>query len=164
MSDQTLERHDVALFQRAVVRSVTLSILLASDYVPKSTPPPVRELVSMELPRVLGTIMRQENLGLDIEPQLQAMFTPTPKELLRLVCGRVRDVKKATSLITERGHHDMVFDSLMYSRKPPTATEERIAETTQEVAECLGVAMDADEQIERVGSQYEQIHYQIVRA
>lgn len=153
----------VDLFQKAVVRSVTLSLLLASDYVPDSTPPPIRELVSMELPRVLGTLMRQENLGLDIESQLQAMFTTTPKDLLQSVCGRLRDFEKATALITERGHHDMVFESLLYSRKPPTATEDRIAETTQYVAKILGVTIDPEEQIEYVGTQYEQIHYHIVK-
>lgn len=149
-------------FRKAVAQSVALSILLVSDYVPRSKPPPVSELVERELPRVLATVMRVENLGLDLERHLTVAVCSNPQKLLADVCQALQNVPEAIRAIRDHGHHDMVFDALRYTRKQPTATVDSLEAVTKEVANCLGVEWD-EKDVDRLGDQYDSIHYQIIK-
>lgn len=149
-------------FRRDVVSSVTLNCLFAMDFVPRAKPPPPSEMVARELPTVLSAVCTSQNLGLDVEAKLRGFATADPAELLNEVCAAVRDVEKARRDVVERGHDDMVFSVLTYSRKPPTATEDRIRRMTRQVADILQVRIP-DEFYERVGETYDHLHGSIVR-
>lgn len=149
-------------FTKAVVSSVTLSCLLSMDFVPNSKPPPVKEMVQMELPRVLSVIMRTQNLGIQLERELHAGLCSDPADLLKRVSEAVKDHRAAAQEILERGHVDSVFSTLMYTRKPPTATSRRITKYTKDVAEVLGV--DVPEELDAfIGDIYESTHGMLVK-
>lgn len=138
---------EAADFAADVVRSVTLSCLLAMDFVPGSRPPPVAEMVRNELPRVLTV----RSVLADV-PRLRASLGTfafadelerlPPAEALRAYASRAATVgalDAAGRLIRERGHRDGILAALKYRRKPPTATDERVADLTAAVAGVLGV-------------------------
>lgn len=148
-------------FTRAVVSSVTLSCLLSMDFVPNSKPPPTIEMVQMELPRVLSVITRTCNLGMALERELNG-FCSDPADLLRRTTAAVKDHDAAARQILEHGHVDGLFATLMYTRKPPTATSRRITKYTRDVAEVLQV--DVPEELDAfIGDIYEATHGMLVK-
>lgn len=148
-------------FHKAVVTSVSLSCLLSMDFVPHSKPPPVHKMVECELPRVLGVIARKQRLG-GIEIELHRATCDDPADLLRRVTDAIKDLDAATTAVIEHGHEDMVFSVMHYMRKPPTATQERIAKISREVAKTLGVEVPREFDA-IVGDAYDAAHSHIVR-
>lgn len=149
-------------FRRDVVSSVTLNCLFVMDFVPRSKPPPVADMVAHELPTVLSAVCKTQNLGPDVEAKLRGYAAADPAKLLDEACAAIKDVDKARREVVERGHDDMVFSALTYSRKPPTATNERIRRLTRQVAEILNVRIP-DGFDDRVGETYDYLHGTIVR-
>jgi len=147
-------------FRQAVVKSVALSCLLTMDFVPRSKPPPVEDMVKHELPRVLKTVTKRQVLG-PIEREL-ADYTFDPASLLQRVTDVVKNFDKATEDVTEHGHKDMVYSALTYTRKPPTATCDRISKMTSDVANVLGVNIPNDFN-DRVGEMYDTAHGMLIR-
>lgn len=146
-------------FREAVVKSVALSCLLARDYVPQGAPPPTAEMVAHELPRVLHTLSAiQSTVGMGLE----ALVATDPPALLEATAARVVDVRRATALIIERGHQDMVYSAMTYMHKPPLATARRIQKVTMEVARCLGVDV-SDDFDDGVGDMYDNAHGMLMR-
>jgi hypothetical protein len=147
---------DVAKFQRAVVTAVSLSCLLTMDYVPKSKPPKIEEMTRNELPRILSILP-------DAGSSLAMSFKcPNPAMLLKDVTARITDLSKATDIMHDHGHQDMVFSALQYIRKPPTATAARIQKITRTVAKVLEVPIPNDFD-DFVGDAYEAVHGMLIR-
>jgi hypothetical protein len=147
-------------FRQDVVKSVALSCLLAMDYVPGSKPPPIAEMVSHELPRVLSTVQKVQPLG-PVEHELTAP-TADPVGLLQRVVEKITDFGRARDVVIDHGHEDMVFSALRYTRKPPTATCNRIRRTARQVAKvlCVDIPDDFDE---RIGEMYDVAHGMLVK-
>jgi hypothetical protein len=150
-------------FQRAVVKSVALSCLLTLDFVSKSRPPPIKEMVANELPRVLGVldpdVISLAGLRLDGP-------ATDPADLLAQVTDRLIVAKKVwpgADIVEKQGHVDPVFSAVHFYRKPPTATERRIQDYTMGVARVLNVAID-DAFDDDVGQAYDAAHTMLVRA
>lgn len=148
-------------FHRSVVTSVSLSCLLSMDYVPGCKPPPVAEMVSIELPRVLSVITRKQHLG-GVEVELRQGVCADPAGLLKRVTDAVKDLTEASTLVLDHGHEDMVFSALQYTRKPPTATCARIKNISKEVASILQVDIP-DNFDEFLGDVYDTTHGMLTR-
>ena len=148
-------------FKRDVVQSVAMSCLLAMDYVPNSKPPPLREMVSRELPRVLSCILKTQGLG-GVEVELHRDFCDDPAGLLERVEQALRDVEAARNVVRNEGHHDAIFSAVSYMRKAPTATCARIEKISRGVARELGVAVPEDFD-QRVGDAYDEIYGALMR-
>lgn len=148
-------------FQYAVVSSVALSCLLTMDFVPRSKPPPVAEMVKHELPRVLNVVAKTQRLG-PVEVELHTGYCADPAELLVNVTRSVSDYVKATKDVLNHGHEDMVLSALQYSRKPPTATESRLQQMTRDVAVALKVDIP-DGFHEFIGDAYDTVHGALIR-
>ena len=147
-------------FHRDVVKSVALSCLLSMDFVPGAKPPPTAEMVRHELPRVLRTVAQTQVLG-PVELEL-GNYTSDPVDLLKRVTERVTDFEKARDAVVAHGHHDTVFSAMMYMRKQPTATCNRIRRVTKDVAAALDVDVTDDFE-ERIGEIYDATHGMLMR-
>jgi hypothetical protein len=158
----SLDRPSAAEFRREVVASVALNCLLAMDFVPNSKPPSVREMTSRELPRVLACVVAVERLSPGIEAELRRDTCDDPADLLERVVNGVKDLDAAARVVKERGHVDHVYSALMYTRKPPTATCERIRRIAVKAARVLGVEVPEDFD-QRVGDRYDNAHGMLVK-
>ena len=147
-------------FHRDVVKSVALSCLLSMDFVPGAKPPPADEMVRHELPRVLRTVAQTQVLG-PVELEL-GQYTANPVDLLRRVTERITDFPKASEAVITQGHLDTVFSAMMYMRKQPTATCNRIRRVTRDVAAALEVDVP-DDFDERIGEMYDATHGMLLR-
>jgi len=148
-------------FRQDVVKSVALSCLLTMDFVPKSRPPPIAEMVQHELPRILSTIAKTQSLGA-VEVELRHAVCADPVGLLEQTTTAITNFDLARDAVTDHGHEDMVLSALRYSGKPPTATCDRIAEITRKVARVLKVDVP-DDFDERIGEAYDKTHTGMVR-
>ena len=144
------------LFCQDVVKSVALSCLLSMDFVPKSKPPPIAEMVKHELPRVLSTITKTQSLGA-VEVELRHPVCADPVLLLKQTTKAITNFDLAREAVTDHGHEDTVLSALRYSGKPPTATCDRIADITRKVALVLEVDVPNDFD-ERIGEAYDSTH------
>lgn len=147
-----------------IVQTTALSCLLVIDFVNGKRAPPIKEMVQNELPRVLSTLMRVQNFGIDLEHDLKAPWCSDPKGLLDRVMSLVKDdtLQECITALQEYGHHDMVFASLMYTRKPPVSMEEDIPIMSEHVADILGVEL-RDETTQGLLQSYVNIHTQLVQ-
>jgi len=154
---------------RAIVKSVALSILLAKDFAPRSRPPPIADLVAMELPRVLACTARvntvRARLG-GFAVTLDAVFAPDPAAMLRdyvdKVCVDDRATRDAIEYLEQHGHQDFVFGVLKYTRKPPTATDDGLRAIARGVEDELRVPRD-DEAAARIQMAYVAAHQELTR-
>lgn len=145
--------------KQAIVQSTTLACLLAIDYVNGSAHPPLKEMVCNELPNVLQTIMKVENLGLEIERELMMPFCDDPKALVSRVVNAVTRHADVVEALNEYGHCDLVFGAMKYMRKPPQSDEDDIDAMTEDIAAILGCACDPDRVIEA----YTDVHTSLIR-
>ena len=154
---------------RAIVHSVALSILLAKDFAPRSRPPPIADLVAMELPRVLACTARvntvRARLG-GFAVTLDAVYAPDPvgmvREYIDKVCTDAQATQDAIQFLEQSGHHDFVFGVLKYTRKPPTATGQSLRAILEGVGDELRVPRD-DDAASRIERAYTAAHHELAR-
>lgn len=149
-------------FHKAVVTSVSLSCLLAMDYVPRSKPPSAEYMVTHELARVLSIVDKKQRLPLPLAQELDRGYTSDPADLLKRVTRVIPNLEDATQEILFHGHEDMVFSALQYTRKPPTATDARIKSITKDVAAVLDVEIPDDFDT-LIGDVYDATHSMLIR-
>jgi hypothetical protein len=149
--------------KEAIVRSTTLSCLLSIDYVNGAAHPPLEEMVANELPNVLRSITRVENLGLDLERELQMPFCKDPPTLVHQVVQTVTKRSEAIKAIDEYGHCDMVFGAMKYMRKPPQSDEANMDDMTRDIARILGCESCEESAADGVIQAYTNVHTSLIR-
>lgn len=150
------------LLREEIVRSTTLCCLISIDYVGTARRPPLREMVKNEIPNVLRSITRVENLGLELERELMLPYCSNPKELVEKVVEMVKRPDEAINALREYGHCDMVFGAMKYMRKLPQSDEDDIDDMTRDVAAILGCECE-DKDADGVMEAYSNIHNNLIR-
>lgn len=141
------------MFASNVAIAVTVSILLWKDATPHAGFPPVRDLVAIELGRILGHpgVMREH-------PWLQSRLAPIRKQLesepwdvdapqlLRDYEACLRpDERDAVGLsVRDTTHADPTFDMIRRHGTKPRATPDTIIRTARKVAASLAIASPDD--------------------
>ena len=151
-----------------VARSVALSIALTKDFTPRARPPPVADMVAMELPRVLACTARdpvvRSRLG-GLVVSLDMPWTENPERLLDTYMDALGDdpaaLVRAGNHVLEHGHEDFVFGVLKYTRKPPSNTDATLVELYDHVANVLGI-VPRPEHADKLRLAYEATHAELL--
>ena len=159
-------------FKRTVARSIALSILLWRDATPGCKFPPLKELVSIELIRLLS----DPGISRTVPGYTAAMETGgvttllrttpwdlDPRDLLTTCEAALSEESKSMvmALVEDKGHKDVVLDMIVYRRKPQTNDSTCIATITQGVCDVLGLLSEDDAL--QVSTAYEDVYKEIVR-
>lgn len=139
---------DPRMFTTNVAIAVTVSILLWKDATPRAGFPPIREIVRIELGRVLGHphVMHEH-------PWLRSRLSPVQRQLAsepwdvdppRLLRDYeallTSDERNAVGLsIRDTTYVDPTFDMIRRRGSKPRATAESILTTARNVATSLGI-------------------------
>ena len=158
-------------FDISVAKCVALSILLWRDATPKAQFPPMKELVPIELTRLLGDpsilrgvpglpaaletggvarILARNPWDVDARDLLATFKKAVPAPML----------EEVQRLIEDRGHKDVVLDMIQYRQRTPTNTKERITSIAQAVCAQLGIRESQEDQ---VAEAYATVYKDIVR-
>lgn len=158
-------------FDVSVAKCVALSILLWRDATPRCQFPPMKELVAIELTRLLGdpTIVRA------VPGVAAALETGGVARILALnpwdVDSRVlletyrkavpaAMLKQVQLLVEDRGHKDVVLDMIRYGQRTPTNSKERITSIAEAVCKELGVRASHEDEVSLA---YAAVYKDIVR-
>lgn len=158
-------------FDVSVAKCVALSILLWRDATPGCQFPPMKELVAIELTRLLGdpSILRAvPGLPAAMETGgVARMVALNPwdvdsRDLLATFKKAVPDhmLTQVQLLIEDRGHKDVVLDMIQYRQRTPTNSKERIASIAKAVCAELGVRTSQESD---VAEAYATVYRDIVR-
>lgn len=136
--------------EAAVVKALTLSILLWEDATPTATFPPLNELVSIETSRLLGDprLIRTvpglaaalETAGVGRMLQLNP-WEISAKELLSSFSRAISEDSRALvrAFLEEEGYKDVCLDMIRYRQKTPTHSATQIEELARKVCEVVGI-------------------------
>ena len=144
--------------EQNIATAVSLAILLWKDATPETTFPPTRELVKIELGRILAhnNLMQsfrwlRSALGPRLLEKLAAEpWQVKPKSLMRGYIASIPDEHKEAlgKAIEDSTFEDPAFAMLIRRGNPPRATPERIILTAQRVSKVLGVEESAYTDVE----------------
>lgn len=138
-------------FKTALVKCLALNVLLTRDFI-RDTSKTI-DHVRLELPRLLG--MCDPASGLQ-----NCLSAKDPKSLLQdfVTSTRMNPLDMARTL-EDRGHRDLVFGALKYTRKPAGAEEDDVDALVDELKDILGIAVDPDS----VMLAYAAAHWELVK-
>lgn len=159
--------------KRVVAKSITLSLLLWRDAAPSTTFPSPKEIVALELTR----IMTSEPLMRAI-PDLRATYESVgashllrlnpwdidPVELLDKFVAAVQKSNNealATALIEEQGHQDVCLDLIRYRQKVPTNSQTTIKTLAARV--CTALKLPSEEDHNKISEAYSDVYTKLVK-
>ena len=135
--------------ERDIAVAVTVAILLWKDTTPDVAFPPTKELVKIELGRILGhknLIRTYPWLRGALGPRLRDQLLAEPWDVhpKRLMCAYVQAIPtehhKALGLsIRQDTFEDPSFSMLLRRGNPPTASAERLIQTARRVCRVVGL-------------------------
>ena len=159
-------------FESTVARCISVSILLWRDATPNSKFPPMNELVSIEITRLLG----EDRLFRAVPGLYSALklagvapllllnpWEVNPKEFLTsykqaLSAQCLQEVQKN---IEEEGYKDVVLSMIKTHNKPQTNSKDTISKVARAVCQELGI--NEEQNAHDVAIQYNTIYTDIVR-
>ena len=163
--------HRVSLeFRRTIAKCISVSILLWRDAAPRCKFPPIRELVSTELGRLLmdPSVLRAVpglRASLDVGGVTALIhknpWEVNPREMVTAIIKALSPHQQEllSMLIDERGHKDICLDLLRNRRSLQSCSQSTVDKTAEEVCKTLGITDDCEH--ERVAKAYDDVFLEL---
>lgn len=158
-------------FDSSLAKCIALSILLWRDATPGCKFPPMKELVAIEMTRLLGDpkLMRAipglpaalHTSGLDAE-LCKSPWEVDIKQLLHRFKKAVppESLQMVQAYMEDQGHRDVVLDMIQYRQRVQTNSKEYIAQLTRKVCDVLGLEIDYGP---AVAENYDRVYQEIIK-